>query len=56
MNNTKVIPARLVGRKQPTGAKIEALLLEIRSLPLGGFGKTREEGQPGTEIVFGSGR
>lgn len=32
VNNTKVLPARLIGDKQPTGAKIEVLLLKRQQL------------------------
>jgi S-adenosylmethionine:tRNA ribosyltransferase-isomerase len=52
MNNTKVIPARLYGRKS-TGAKVEVLLLEERGhnswLALVKPGKYFK---PGTEIIF----
>ena len=55
VNDTKVIPARLQGRKQPTGGKIEILLVRplhenIWEVLIGG--KTR----PGTNIVFGDGK
>ncbi|NLC38742.1 MAG: tRNA preQ1(34) S-adenosylmethionine ribosyltransferase-isomerase QueA, partial [Clostridia bacterium] len=56
MNNTKVIPARLVGRKQPTGAKIEALLLRrLDHCRWEALVKPGKRARPGTEIVFGSG-
>ncbi len=55
-NNTKVIPARLFGTKEETGAAIEFLLLKRRS------GDTWEtlvkpgkKARPGTRIVFGGG-
>ena len=48
LNNTKVIPARLIGHKEDTGAAIEVLLLKH----LGNFSETREEGKTrGTHCV-----
>ena len=43
-NNTKVIPARLYGVKEETGANVEFLLLKkSRWRHLGGYGKTRQK-------------
>ena len=54
VNNTKVIPARLLGQKQPTGGKVEIFLLrqvnETAWETLIG-GKVA----PGMSIVFGEG-
>ncbi len=55
-NNTKVIPARLFGRKENTGAKVEIVLLT----GLGGrrwntLVRPGKRVQPGTRIVFGEG-
>ena len=43
INDTKVIPARLIGSKEDTGAKIEVLLLKR----LGNPRKTRPQGKTG---------
>lgn len=57
LNNTKVIPARLIGRKERTGGKVEVLLLSPK-------GEDRWEAlikrsnrmDLGTKIIFGDGR
>ena len=56
INDTKVIPARLIGAKEETGAKIEVLLLKR------GVGdvwetlvKPGHKAKPGTRIAFGDG-
>ena len=36
LNNTKVIPARLLGEKEGTGAAVEILLLKTRKIILNG--------------------
>lgn len=55
-NNTKVIPARIYGQKEGTGAKIEVLLLKRRD---GDVWETLvrpgKKAKPGTRIVFGEG-
>ncbi len=57
LNNTKVIPARLFGVREGTGASIEILLLRRRE---GDVWKTLvkpgKKARPGTRIVFGDGR
>lgn len=57
LNNTRVLPARLLGKRKDTGGKVELLLLqrldnskwEVLSSP----GK---RSRPGTVLVFGEGR
>ncbi|MBO8172606.1 MAG: tRNA preQ1(34) S-adenosylmethionine ribosyltransferase-isomerase QueA [Bacillaceae bacterium] len=56
LNDTKVMPARLMGIKEETGAKIEVLLL--KSLPDDRWETLVKPGKrvkPGTRIVFGDG-
>ena len=56
LNNTKVIPARLIGRKLPTGGKIELLL--IRQKGTNSWEALIKPGRRvthGTRIVFGEG-
>lgn len=56
LNNTKVLPARLYGVKEETGAVVEFLLLNQRELDvwevIAGPGK---RAKPGTEFTFGEG-
>lgn len=56
LNNTKVIPARLYGVKDETGAVVEFLLLSQRELDvwevIAGPGK---RAKPGTKFTFGEG-
>lgn len=56
LNNTKVIPARLYGKKEDTGAIIEVLLLKRHE---GDVWETLvrpgKKAKPGTKIVFGDG-
>lgn len=57
INNTKVIPARLMGHKADTGAVIEVLLLkrkEEKSWEV--LVKPGKKARPGAKIVFGDGR
>ncbi|MGG1663225.1 tRNA preQ1(34) S-adenosylmethionine ribosyltransferase-isomerase QueA [Brevibacillus sp. NRS-1366] len=56
MNDSRVLPARLIGEKAETGAKIEVLLLKS----LGDdrwetLVKPGKRMKPGTEVVFGNG-
>ena len=56
LNNTKVIPARLLGEREGTGAHVEVLLLKRR----GGdvwetLVKPGKKCRPGTRLVFGDG-
>ncbi len=56
LNNTKVIPARLMGVKKETGASIEVLLLKRREKDLWEtLVKPGKKAKPGTVIGFGDG-
>ena len=56
INDTKVIPARLCGVKEDTGAKIEVLLLKRREHDIWEtLVKPGKKAKPGTRIVFGEG-
>jgi S-adenosylmethionine:tRNA ribosyltransferase-isomerase len=56
LNNTKVLPARLLGVKKDTGAGIEILLLRRRE---GNIWETLvkpgKKARPGTQLIFGDG-
>ena len=55
LNDTKVIPARLIGRKSGTGGKIELLLIrEKASDTWEVLAKPRRSLRIGTQIVFGN--
>lgn len=57
INNTKVIPARLMGVKEDTGAHIEVLLLKReQNDEWEVLVKPGKKAKPGTRIVFGDGR
>lgn len=56
LNNTKVIPARLMGVKEDTGAAIEVLLLKWRDNDVWEtLVKPGKKARPGAKIVFGDG-
>ena len=56
VNNTKVIPARLYGRKEGTGANIEILLLKRKEKDVWEtLVKPGKKAKPGTKISFGEG-
>jgi len=56
INDTKVIPARLIGMKDDTGAKIEVLLLKRRENDIWeALVKPGKKAKPGTRVVFGEG-
>ena len=56
INDTKVIPARLFGVKEDTGAKIEILLLKRRENDIWEtLVKPGKKARPGPRIVFGEG-
>lgn len=56
LNNTKVIPARLLGVREGTGAAIEVLLLKRRENDVWEtLVKPGKKARPGTKIVFGEG-
>lgn len=56
INNTKVLPARLMGVKEKTGARIEVMLLKRNQLDVWEtLVKPGKRAVPGTVIVFGDG-
>ena len=56
LNNTKVIPARLLGNKAETNAAIEVLLLKRREHNIWEtLVKPGKKARPGTKIIFGEG-
>ncbi|MCI8280607.1 MAG: tRNA preQ1(34) S-adenosylmethionine ribosyltransferase-isomerase QueA [Lachnospiraceae bacterium] len=56
LNNTKVIPARLIGEKEGTGAKIELLLLKRKENDIWEtLVKPGKKAKPGTALSFGGG-
>ncbi len=56
LNNTKVIPARLLGCKEDTGAAIEVLLLKRKENDVWEtLVKPGKKAKPGTKLVFGDG-
>lgn len=56
INNTKVIPARLFGEREGTGATIEILLLKRRENDIWEtLVKPGKKAKPGTRIIFGGG-
>ncbi|HMP90971.1 MAG TPA: tRNA preQ1(34) S-adenosylmethionine ribosyltransferase-isomerase QueA [Kiritimatiellia bacterium] len=57
VNNTKVIPARMIGKKSATGGKVEIFLLEER--PDGNWDvlmRSSRRPKPGDHILFGDGK
>ena len=56
LNDTKVLPARLMGVKEDTGAAIEVLLLKRKENDIWEtLVKPGKKAKPGTRIVFGEG-
>ena len=56
VNNSKVLPARIVGIKQPTGAVCELLLLrQVKGDQWECLAKPGKRMQPGTKVSFGDG-
>lgn len=56
LNNTKVIPARLLGVKEDTGASIEVLLLKRKENDIWEtLVKPGKKAKPGTRLSFGNG-
>lgn len=56
INDTKVIPARLIGKKEDTDAKIEVLLLKRKENDIWEtLVKPGKKAKIGTELVFGEG-
>lgn len=57
INNTRVIPARLIGEKEGTGGKVEVLLLKRRTNDVWEtLVKPGKKLRPGAKITFGDGR
>ena len=59
INDTKVIPARLIGEKEGTGAAIEVLLLKRKEVMVNTWEvlvKPGKKAKPGTRISFGNGK
>ena len=57
INNTRVIPARLIGEKEGTGGKVEILLLKRRENDIGeSLVKPGKKLRPGARVTFGDGR
>ena len=57
LNNTKVLPARLLGQKEDTGAAVEVLLLKRRDKDVWEtLVKPGKKMRPGAKVVFGDGR
>ena len=53
LNNTKVIPARLIGAKEETGGKVEVLLLKRKQdNVMGNSCKAREKSTSGSKDFF----
>ena len=56
VNNSKVLPARLMGTKVPTGAVCELLLLrQVRGDTWECLARPGKRMQPGTKLSFGDG-
>jgi len=57
LNNTKVIPARLIGRKEKSGGKVEVFLLSPKGQGLWeALVKRSSRIDSGTKVIFGDGR
>ena len=57
INNTRVIPARLIGEKEGTGGKVEVLLLKRRANDVWEtLVKPGKKLKPGARVTFGDGR
>jgi len=57
MNNTKVIPARLIGKKEKTGGDVEILLLSVMANGLWkALVKHSSRIKYGSKVIFGDGR
>lgn len=56
INNTKVIPARLIGEREETGGKVEVLLLKRKENNIWEtLVKPGKKARPGTRLTFGGG-
>jgi len=57
LNNTKVIPARLIGKKEQSSGNVEILLLSLRSDGLWeALVKHSSRIKPGARVIFGNGK
>jgi S-adenosylmethionine:tRNA ribosyltransferase-isomerase len=57
LNNTRVFPARLAGRREPTGGQVELLLVEERGpLLWDALARPARRLAPGRRLSFGGGR
>src|SRR5919202_268849 len=57
VNNTRVFPARLVGRREPTGGRVELFLVrEIEPLVWETLSRPARRLQQGARVRFGDGR
>src|SRR3712207_9529483 len=60
VNNTRVFPARLVGRREPTGGRVELLLVrrraELEGEAWGVLAKAAPRPEAGARVSFGDGR
>ena len=57
VNNTRVFPARLAGRREPSGARVELLLIAERApLVWEALARPARRLQPGARVAFGDGR
>lgn len=57
INDTKVLPARLIGEKKDTGAKVELLLLTRKDINTWEtLVKPGKKAKPGDKIIFGNGK
>ena len=57
INNTRVIPARLIGEKEGTGGKVEILLLKRRENDIWeSLVKPGKKLRPGARVILGDGR
>jgi S-adenosylmethionine:tRNA ribosyltransferase-isomerase len=52
LNNTKVFPARLLGRREPSGGAVEALLLESHGEEWSALMHPGQKLKPGARVVF----
>ena len=57
VNNTRVFPARLVGRREPSGGRVELFLVrELEPLVWEALARPARRLQEGERVTFGSGR
>jgi S-adenosylmethionine:tRNA ribosyltransferase-isomerase len=57
LNNTKVFPARLAGRREPTGGRVEVFLIrELEPLVWETLARPGRRLMPGRRVTFGGGR